>query len=137
MPIRGNRDGSVDALADGAIGLVSIPPIRQELVRAIGDALAGRGPIPRGGRRFAVENFTQQICALTNSQPSRRTDGCMSGSSNKAATRAEMPAASIALVIGPGMTANNYWRDLWRYRELVYFLAGVTSRCSPSAAPGR
>jgi lipopolysaccharide transport system permease protein len=27
------------------------------------------------------------------------------------------------LVIEPGMTARNYWRDLWRYRELTYFLA--------------
>jgi lipopolysaccharide transport system permease protein len=29
----------------------------------------------------------------------------------------------MVLVIEPGMTAKNYWRDLWRYRELVYFLA--------------
>jgi lipopolysaccharide transport system permease protein len=27
------------------------------------------------------------------------------------------------LVIEPGTTAKNYWRDLWRYRELLYFLA--------------
>jgi len=27
------------------------------------------------------------------------------------------------LVIEPGMTAKNYWRDLWHYRELIYFLA--------------
>jgi lipopolysaccharide transport system permease protein len=27
------------------------------------------------------------------------------------------------LVIEPGMTAKNYWRDLWHYRELLYFLA--------------
>jgi lipopolysaccharide transport system permease protein len=27
------------------------------------------------------------------------------------------------LVIAPGTTARNYWRDLWRYRELLYFLA--------------
>src|SRR5437588_10851758 len=29
----------------------------------------------------------------------------------------------MKLVIEPGMTAKNYWRDLWRYRELLYFLA--------------
>ena len=35
-----------------------------------------------------------------------------------------MPDASTAkLVIEPGMTAKNYWRDLWHYRELIYFLA--------------
>jgi lipopolysaccharide transport system permease protein len=34
------------------------------------------------------------------------------------------PEASTAkLVIEPGMTAKNYWRDLWHYRELIYFLA--------------
>lgn len=27
------------------------------------------------------------------------------------------------LIIEPGMAARNYWRDLWRYRELLYFLA--------------
>lgn len=29
----------------------------------------------------------------------------------------------MKLVIAPGMTAKNYWRDLWQYRELMYFLA--------------
>jgi homopolymeric O-antigen transport system permease protein len=29
----------------------------------------------------------------------------------------------VKLIIEPGSTAKNYWRDLWRYRELVYFLA--------------
>ena len=32
-------------------------------------------------------------------------------------------AATVTLVIEPGMTAKNYWRDLWHYRELIYFLA--------------
>lgn len=27
------------------------------------------------------------------------------------------------LVIEPGRSERNYWRDLWRYRELMYFLA--------------
>jgi len=27
------------------------------------------------------------------------------------------------LIIEPGRTEKNYWRDLWRYRELLYFLA--------------
>jgi lipopolysaccharide transport system permease protein len=27
------------------------------------------------------------------------------------------------LIIEPGRTEKNYWRDLWRYRELFYFLA--------------
>ena len=27
------------------------------------------------------------------------------------------------LVIEPGRTETNYWRDLWRYRELLFFLA--------------
>ena len=27
------------------------------------------------------------------------------------------------LVLEPGLTSRNYWGDLWRYRELMYFLA--------------
>ena len=27
------------------------------------------------------------------------------------------------LIIEPGRAAAHYWRDLWRYRELLYFLA--------------
>jgi lipopolysaccharide transport system permease protein len=29
----------------------------------------------------------------------------------------------MSLVIEPGRAEKNYWRDLWRYRELMYFLA--------------
>jgi lipopolysaccharide transport system permease protein len=35
----------------------------------------------------------------------------------------DVPARGAILVIEPGMTAKNYWRDLWHYRELLYFLA--------------
>ena len=27
------------------------------------------------------------------------------------------------LILEPGRAERNYWRDLWRYRELFYFLA--------------
>src|ERR1700677_4678160 len=39
---------------------------------------------------------------------------------------AENPEAAIAskeIVIEAGKTELHYWRDLWRYRELFYFLA--------------
>ena len=29
----------------------------------------------------------------------------------------------MKLVIEPGRSASNYWRDVWRYRELLYFLS--------------
>lgn len=29
----------------------------------------------------------------------------------------------MKLVIAPGLAATNYWRDVWHYRELLYFLA--------------
>jgi lipopolysaccharide transport system permease protein len=29
----------------------------------------------------------------------------------------------MPLVIEPGLSSANYWRDVWRYRELLYFLA--------------
>src|SRR5947199_7378433 len=34
-----------------------------------------------------------------------------------------MSAAETELVIEAGRTERNYWRDLFRYRELFYFLA--------------
>jgi lipopolysaccharide transport system permease protein len=34
-----------------------------------------------------------------------------------------IPVGITTLIIEPGMTAKNYWRDLWHYRELMYFLA--------------
>ena len=29
----------------------------------------------------------------------------------------------MTLIIEPGLASTNYWRDIWRYRELMYFLA--------------
>jgi len=29
----------------------------------------------------------------------------------------------VKTIIEPGMTSRRYWRDLWHYRELIYFLA--------------
>ena len=29
----------------------------------------------------------------------------------------------MKLIIEPGLASTNYWRDIWRYRELMYFLA--------------
>lgn len=34
-----------------------------------------------------------------------------------------MQASIDVLIIEPGRARRNYWRDLWRYRELMYFLA--------------
>jgi lipopolysaccharide transport system permease protein len=34
-----------------------------------------------------------------------------------------MQASTDLLIIEPGRAGRNYWRDLWRYRELLYFLA--------------
>jgi lipopolysaccharide transport system permease protein len=36
---------------------------------------------------------------------------------------AELPAKPARIVIEAGRSAAQYWRDLWRYRELLYFLA--------------
>jgi lipopolysaccharide transport system permease protein len=35
----------------------------------------------------------------------------------------ESPAAFEELILEPGRADKNYWRDLWRYRELFYVLA--------------
>jgi lipopolysaccharide transport system permease protein len=33
------------------------------------------------------------------------------------------PVALQELIIKPGRAELNYWRDVWRYRELFYFVA--------------
>jgi lipopolysaccharide transport system permease protein len=33
------------------------------------------------------------------------------------------PSTDMKLVIEPGRAVKNYWTDLWKYRELMYFLA--------------
>ncbi len=38
-------------------------------------------------------------------------------------SNAAADVASFELVIEPGRASKNYWLDLWRYRELLYFLA--------------
>jgi phosphatidyl-myo-inositol dimannoside synthase len=63
-PIGGNRDGSRDALADGAIGIAIDPSSSEELVRAIADAMAGRAPDPGEVRRFGFDNFALHVCGL-------------------------------------------------------------------------
>src|SRR3990170_6899593 len=35
----------------------------------------------------------------------------------------QLVTAAEPLVIEAGRTAQHYWRDLWRYRELLWFLA--------------
>jgi phosphatidyl-myo-inositol dimannoside synthase len=65
--IGGNRDGSADALADGAIGVAIDPANPDELGDAIACALAGCGPDPAEVRRFGFANFAGQVCDLTNS----------------------------------------------------------------------
>src|SRR5207249_6312693 len=60
----------------------------------------------------------------------RRACCCLVGTVWAAVVRARMNSdgAEVArsgrtrLVIEPGRSARNYWRDLWRYRELLYFL---------------
>src|SRR2546427_8529580 len=38
-------------------------------------------------------------------------------------SRPDPSAGAYDLIIEPGRTERHYWQDLWRYRELFYFLA--------------
>jgi lipopolysaccharide transport system permease protein len=51
-----------------------------------------------------------------------KTEPIAARAADASRSRIDAPARS-RLVIEPGMTARNYWRDLWQYRELLYFLA--------------
>lgn len=65
--IAGNRDGSVDALADGALGMLIDPDEPQKLLEAISRAVAGLVSRPDPGeveQRFGVLRFNAHVAAL-------------------------------------------------------------------------
>ena len=64
--IGGNADGSIDALADGAVGTAIDPNDAEALVRAIMNGLEGGGPDPSGVDRFRFENFSGHVRDLVN-----------------------------------------------------------------------
>jgi phosphatidylinositol alpha-1,6-mannosyltransferase len=64
--IGGNADGSIDALADGAIGTAIDPNDSEALVRAVKNGLDGGGPDPFGVGRFRFENFSGHVRDLVN-----------------------------------------------------------------------
>ena len=66
--IAGNRDGSVDALADGQIGRLIDPHDRNQLCDAIINALERRVEAdPSAVKRFAFTNFSQHVNDLVES----------------------------------------------------------------------
>lgn len=66
--IGGNRDGSVDALADGIIGAVINPDDDDALVEALDAALSGHLKAnPAAVQRFAFDNFAHHVDDLVRS----------------------------------------------------------------------
>jgi glycosyltransferase involved in cell wall biosynthesis len=65
--IGGNRDGTVDALADGRIGRLIDPHATAEIEGAVIDALLGHHPVPAGAeetRRFTFARFAAHVDVL-------------------------------------------------------------------------
>jgi phosphatidylinositol alpha-1,6-mannosyltransferase len=69
--IGGNCDGSIDALADGALGRIIDPLNRRELIDAILGSLAGDEPDPGLAHRYRLDNFACQVRDLTSAFLSR------------------------------------------------------------------
>jgi phosphatidyl-myo-inositol dimannoside synthase len=65
--IGGNCDGSMDALADGAIGMPADPHDPQALAAAISECLNGKRPRVTGLDRFSRQNFAHHAAALLHS----------------------------------------------------------------------
>jgi phosphatidyl-myo-inositol dimannoside synthase len=67
--IGGNRDGTVDALADGALGTLIDPNDRQQLFAAILDVVQGDNRVPKTAdvARFGAHNFNHHVEALLRS----------------------------------------------------------------------
>lgn len=64
--VGGNRDGSVDALADGAIGTLVDPSDQQALVNALLERLEQGCGESRGLERFSVPAFRGHVAALVD-----------------------------------------------------------------------
>ena len=62
--VGGNADGSVDALADGALGTVVDPGDRAALVNAIKEGLGRASPAPAGVSRFGFDSFAGHVREL-------------------------------------------------------------------------
>lgn len=72
--ISGNRDGSVDALADGTIGTAVDPDDCIALSAALQSALSGlMTPDPKAVQRFAFKNFARHVDDLVQSISNRGT----------------------------------------------------------------
>lgn len=67
--IAGNRDGSIDALADGAIGALVDPENASQLIDAVCSSLEDLGPktCATSHERFAVSNFRRHVDELLQS----------------------------------------------------------------------
>jgi glycosyltransferase involved in cell wall biosynthesis len=67
--IGGNRDGSVDALAEGAIGTLIDPEDTLQIVDAISNALKSRAQGAKSAvvARFDVQNFNRHVDDLVRS----------------------------------------------------------------------
>lgn len=66
--IAGNKDGSVDALCDGALGMLIDPDDPAALLEAVSAAVSGRSPPPdpEALARFQFSNFKAHVDALLN-----------------------------------------------------------------------
>ena len=73
--IGGNKDGSLDPLADGVLGFAVDPENNEELVSAICSALRSARPEASRSQRFNIQFFTEHLKALrAHGLPS--THGC-------------------------------------------------------------
>jgi glycosyltransferase involved in cell wall biosynthesis len=73
--IGGNKDGSLDPLADGVLGFAADPENNEELVSAICSALRNARPEAGRSQRFNIQFFTEHLKALrAHGLPS--THGC-------------------------------------------------------------
>jgi len=79
--VAGSKDGSVDALADGALGALVDPDDPAALLEALSTAVSGRAPAPNRGalERFAFRNFQQHVDALVSALASTSRRGPRTG----------------------------------------------------------
>lgn len=119
--------GASDALLDGDLGHISTPETLAEDISAV--LARTRLSPPELARRVqavfgrnAFQTRVKAILARSMTHASERLSGSAAAHAD-ASSAPTADAKSYVLVLEPGRAQKDYWRDLWRYRELFAILA--------------
>ena len=113
--VGGAGDGSIDTIQDSRVGETVDPDNRAGLVEAIAHGLAAGRVDPAVIAAYRRPHFAATARLLL-----AESDGAPGGREPGMTAPAKV---SPRLILEAGRADRQYWRDLWRYRELFFILA--------------